>query len=367
MKKKIFCTVTNDLSYDQRMARICTSLAAAGYEVVLVGRRQRGAIPLEQRAYGQKRLRLLTERGKLFYFEYNVRLFFYLLFRRMDCLCAIDLDTILPCYLLSRLKKVPRVYDAHELFCEMKEVVSRPVVHRVWKWVEKRSLPAFTEGYTVNGLIAAEFEKMYGVRYEVIRNVPVLQEEAPVYKEVPEAERFILYQGAVNEGRCFESLIPAMRAVDLRLVICGEGNFMQQARDLVHQYGLEGKVVFKGRVRPEALRSLTKAAWCGITLFDDRGLSNYYSLANRFFDYMHAGIPQLAMDYPAYKEINNLYPIAVLVSEPGIDQVAAALNSLLEDKALYKTLQGNCQEAKKHFSWQEEEKKLIRLYQKILN
>ena len=367
MNKRIYCTVTNDLSYDQRMIRICTSLSLAGYKVVLVGRKEPASIPLEPRPFLQKRLRLLFRKGKLFYLEYNFRLFFYLLFRRMDCICAIDLDTIVPCYFISVLKHIPRVYDAHELFCEMKEVVSRPAIYKMWKAVERSFVPAFRNGYTVGGQIAAEFEKMYGVRYEVIRNVPLLEPPSLNAGQPSPSGRFILYQGAVNEGRCFETLIPAMREVDAQLIICGKGNFMDQARKMVQEHGLEEKVIFKGPLRPEELRQLTQTAWCGITLFENRGMSNYYSLANRFFDYMHAGIPQLAMDYPAYKEINNLYTIAVLIDKPDVRQVAAALNSLLNNMDLYKTLQSNCRKASGYFNLQEEEKKLIRLYQKIFN
>src|SRR6187402_852002 len=159
MSKRIYYTVTNDLTYDQRMIRICTSLSRAGYEVVLVGRKEPDSIPLIPRIFRQHRLRLLFRKGKLFYLEYNARLFFYLLFRKMDGICAIDLDTIVPCYFVSVLRCIPRIYDAHELFCEMKEVVSRPLIYKIWKAVERTFVPAFRNGYTVNGQIAAEFEK----------------------------------------------------------------------------------------------------------------------------------------------------------------------------------------------------------------
>ena len=374
MGKRIFCTVTNDLNYDQRMIRICNSLAGAGYEVTLVGRKAADSIPLEEKAFRQRRLRLLFHRGKLFYLEYNLRLFFYLLFRKMDCICAIDLDTILPCYFVSSLRHIPRVYDAHELFCEMPEVASRPRIHAIWKAVEKYAVPAFRYGYTVNELIAAEFRRMYGVEYGVIRNMPVLEEETGPgqarMKELPwegwTGQRFLLYQGAVNEGRCFETLIPAMQYIDMKLVICGEGNYMEQARGLVERYSLEDKVIFKGYVLPGQLRSITRSAWCGINLVDRKGLNHYYSLANRWFDYMHAGLPQLSVNYPAYREINNLYRIAVLVDEPGIREIADALNGLLNNTALYDTLIKNCKQARLRYNWQEEEKSLIRFYQKIL-
>jgi glycosyltransferase involved in cell wall biosynthesis len=368
MKKRVFCTVTNDLNYDQRMIRICTSLTNAGFSVTLVGRRNRASLPLADRPYRQHRLTMWAQRGKLFYVEYQIRLFFFLLFRKMDGICAIDLDSILPSYLISRLRRIPRVYDAHELFCEMQEIVSRPFIHSVWKTVERFAVPGFPIGYTVNAQLAGEFRQLYGVEYAVVRNLPVLEDAVTDSATVRVAdERYILYQGAVNSGRCFEALIPAMQQVDARLMICGDGNFMEQARRLVGQHGLKEKVIFRGYVRPEELKSVTKSAWCGITLFDRTGLSNYYSLANRFFDYMHAGIPQLAMNYPAYREINNCYPIAVLIDEPGVREVADALNELLTNPDLYQSLSEGCKQARLRYNWQEEEKILIRLYQRLFN
>jgi glycosyltransferase involved in cell wall biosynthesis len=398
MNKRVFCTVTNELNYDQRMIRICTSLTSAGFSVTLIGRVDRSSPALAQRPYRQHRLKMWTRRGKLFYLEYHFRLFFYLMGQKMDAICAIDLDSILPCYFVSWLRRIPRLYDAHELFCEMQEVVSRPFIHRIWKAVERFAVPAFQQGYTVSGQIAGEFRRLYGVEYAVVRNLPVLEgaegagdattggEHVSGEKKVkngefatirigksgtmgagPVAGRYVLYQGAVNEGRCFETLIPAMQQVDAPLLVCGEGNFLAKARELTAQHGLQEKIIFKGAVRPEELRSITRSAWCGITLFDRRGLSNYYSLANRFFDYMHAGIPQLAMNYPAYREINNCYPIAVLIDEPGVREVADALNELLTNPELYQSLSEGCKRARLRYNWQEEEKILIRLYQQVFN
>ncbi|MBS1563031.1 MAG: glycosyltransferase, partial [Bacteroidetes bacterium] len=158
---------------------------------------------------------------------------------------------------------------------------------------------------------------------------------------------------------------PAMQQVNARLLICGDGNFMQQTRDLVRQYGLEEKVIFKGRLPPDELRQLTRTAWIGVTLFDDTGMSNYYSLANRFFDYIHAGIPQICMDYPAYRELNNLHEVAVLLSNAGTESIAQSLNSLLSDETNWQRLANHCQKAKQSFNWQQEEKKLIAFYNRL--
>ena len=359
--KRLVLTVTNDLTYDQRMIRICTSLAQAGYDVMLVGRKMKNSIPLQNKPYRQKRLLNFFQKGKLFYIEYNIHLFFLLLFKKADLICAIDLDTILPCYFASKIKGTKRVYDAHELFCEMKEIVTRPGIYKAWKRIERFTVPKFKWGYTVNSLIRDEFKKMYGREYEVIRSVPVLK---PL--TIPEKnEKYILYQGAVNEGRSFETLIPAFKNINARLLIAGDGNFMEQVIQLVKENNLEQKVIFLGKLTPGKLAELTMQAWIGITFFENKGLSNYYSLANRFFDYIHAGIPQLCVDYPAYTELNNQYNIAVLVKDLSSESIAMHLNKLLEDENLYAELQKNCMKAREKLNWQEEEKTILNYYRSI--
>ncbi|MCR6720650.1 MAG: glycosyltransferase [Chitinophagaceae bacterium] len=184
--------------------------------------------------------------------------------------------------------------------------------------------------------------------------------------EIPEKpERYILYQGAVNEGRSFDTLIPAMLDVPARLLIAGDGNYMERVRVLIKNHGLEEKVILLGRVTPKELRDITRKAWAGVTLFEYKGKSNYFSLANRYFDYMHAGIPQLCVDYPVYRELNNSGAVALLTSDLQPASLAAGLNRLLTDQALYKSLQTNCLSKRNVLNWQTEEKTLLKIYQHL--
>jgi glycosyltransferase involved in cell wall biosynthesis len=113
------------------------------------------------------------------------------------------------------------------------------------------------------------------------------------------------------------------------------------------------------------LKEYTLNAWVGTTLFENKGLSNYYSLANRFFDYMHAGIPQLCVDFPVYREINEQFEIAILISDLSAENIAGKLNILLQDEVLYQRLQSNCLHAREVLNWQNEEKKLIAFYKNL--
>lgn len=343
------------------MIRICNSLANQGYFVMLVGRRMKGSMILREQAFHQKRLNCWFHRGKAFYIEYNIRLFCYLLFQNIGCICAIDLDTILPCYTVSVIKKVPRVYDAHELFCEMKEIVTRPRIYAAWKKIERFAVPKFRHGYTVNQPIAEEFRRMYDVDYKVVRNFPLLQDISFAEKN----EKLILYQGAVNHGRSFETLIPAMRAVDGKLLIFGDGNFLQEAQTLVEQNKLQGKVIFRGKLEPEHLKDVTKTAWIGITLFENNGMSNYLSLANRFSDYVHAAVPQICSAFPVYIELNNKHQVAVLLKDLTPSSIANALNHLLKNDKFHHELVQNCLLAREEWNWQQEEAVLIAFYKNL--
>ena len=374
---RLLFAVTTDLCFDQRMQRICGSLAAAGYRVQLVGWQRPASPPLLAQPYGQHRLRGWFQHGKLFYLEYNLRLLLYLLGQRAAAWCACDLDTALPMWLRARLGGQPFAYDAHELFTEVPEVVARPAVQRAWRWVEGFVVPRARLAYTVGPALARVFEARYGRPFGVVRNVSRWRgdESAAATATPPPAgddhAGYILYQGALNAGRGLESLLDAMPQVAGRLVICGEGDRSAALRERAAKLGLlttrsypEGQVEFRGFVLPDALREVTRRAAVGVMLLENIGLSYYYSLANKFFDYVHAGIPQVLIDFPEYRTLNEQFDVAELVADLAPATLAAALNRLLPGGApgRYQHLAANCRRAAPQLSWQHEERELLALW-----
>ncbi|SHL01533.1 glycosyltransferase [Hymenobacter psychrotolerans] len=363
---RLLFTVTTDLNYDQRMQRICASLAAAGYDVLLVGREWARSLPLTPQPYAQHRLRCRFQRGKLFYLEFNLRLLLYVLGQHAAAWCAIDLDTALPVWLRARLGGQPFVYDAHELFTEVPEVVARPAVQRLWRRVEQFIVPRAQLAYTVGPALGQIFEARYGRPFAVIRNISRLaEEELPPAPAAAPPTGYILYQGALNAGRGLEQLLDAMPQVAGRLVICGEGDLSEPLRRQAARLGLleSGQVEFRGFVLPQELREVTRHASLGLNLLENTGLSYYYSLANKFFDYLHAGIPQVVVDFPEYRALNDQYAVAELVPDLQPTTLATALNRLLRDEpARYQHLAENCRRARPELSWQREEQRLLALY-----
>ena len=103
--KRVILAISNDITIDQRLHRVCTSLKNNGFQPLLVGRRKKDSAENTERVYDTKCLPMIFEQGKFFYAELNIRLFFYLLFAKVDIITANDLDTIVPCYLVAKLRR----------------------------------------------------------------------------------------------------------------------------------------------------------------------------------------------------------------------------------------------------------------------
>lgn len=359
---RIIFTVTNDLSYDQRMIRICTSLATAGYRVRLVGRQRSSSKPLVNQPFEQKRLKCWFEKGKFFYLEYNIRLFLFLFFVKYDAIGAVDLDTILPGLLVSRLKGKKIIYDAHEYFTETPEVVRRPGIKRIWEAVARFAIPRVDAAMTVGARLAEIMSQQYNKTFEVIHNVPFRQHEI-----AQPIKNIILYQGVLNEGRGLEQAIEAMSFIEnAELWLAGEGDLSEVLRQKAIDLQLENKIKFLGYIPPSELRNITLQAKIGLNLLENRGLSYYYSLANKCFDYIQAGLPSIQMHFPEYQQLNKERAVFILLHDLKVELLIHAIQRLLNEEALYHGLRQNCLILKEIYIWEKEEKKLIDLFQRFL-
>lgn len=356
--KHIVFTVTNDITYDRRLKRICQTLCDEGFQISIIGRELPNSVALKKEKYNQIRLKCFFNKGKLFYLEYNTRLVWYLLFFDADIYTAIDLDTIAPVYWASKLKNKKRFFDAHEYFEEVPEVVNRKAVQWVWKTIARIYIPLFHKCYTVSESLANIFNELYDKPFEVIRNVP------DYISEENNAEgKYLLYQGALNEGRGLETLIEAMQHVDMPLKIAGEGDLSKHLRIMVIEKNLQHKIEFLGFVKPEDLPDLTRNAFLGFNLLENKGKSYYYSLANKFFDYIQAEIPSINMNFPEYAATNHKYEVSILINELSSQEIINAIQKLINNPALYQKLKAQCKQAKKEYNWQFEKQKLLNIYQ----
>lgn len=369
-KKRAIVSVTNDLYTDQRVDKVCLFLVKQGYDVLLVGRKRKNSLPLPQRSYATHRMRLIFDKGALFYAEYNLRLFLFLLFKRSDILVSNDLDTLLANYCAKLFKYDARlVYDSHEYFTEVPELQGR-YAKKVWESIEMYVFPTLTEIYTVNQSIADLYQQKYQKELKIVRNVsPLWQAENLLSKKelgLPEDRPIIIIQGAgINVDRGAEEAVEAIKWVDNAcLIIVGDGDVVPQLKQFVEEHHLQEKVLFFGKQPYLRMMNYTYHATIGLTLDKDTNINYRYSLPNKLFDYIHTNTAVICTPLVEVKRIVEEYQVGVVLEELNAQSLAATISNLLNDHERLSLFHANCENAKKALNWEEETKVLELFYPK---
>lgn len=370
-KKKVIVSVINDLVTDQRVDRTCSVLLECNYDVLLIGRVQKNSKPLVNRLYNCKRMKLLFEQGVLFYLFFNIRLFFVLLFTKAHILVSNDLDTLLPNYLVSKLKGIKLIYDSHEIFCEVPELVNNPGKKRMWELLEKWIVPKLKYTITVNESIANYFTNRYKTPFIFIRNIPnyipLKTHKTRSELGLPENKHIVILQGAgINLQRGAEELLEAFIFLDETyvLLIIGGGDVIEQLKLNAIKFNLNKKVIFIDKLSAFELRQYTLNANLGVTIDKDTNMNYHFSLPNKVFDYIHAGIPILASKLPEIKTIINKYNIGIFIDTHQPDHIAKQISDFINSPN-YSVYKNNTKQAASENNWFSEKQKLFKLLNEV--
>lgn len=368
--KRVCLLAISDIIADQRVIRSSLSLERAGYEVVTIGRKLKNTPQSNSLPFRVKLFSLPFRKGILFYASYNIRAFIYLLFTRFDLAIANDLDTLLATRLACSIKRKPIIYDSHELFADVPELIGRNTKRYIWLKLEAILVKGLKHCITVSEGVANVLFKRYGVRFDVIRNLPNTKKGSNhLYgKSEENRERTIIYQGALNVGRGLEKLIMSMKIVrNTQLIIAGTGDIENSLHQLTSELNLGDTVTFLGRVLPEKLHEITQTANLGVSLEEDLGLSYHFALPNKIFDYIQAGIPVLASDLPEMKNIIEGYDLGrTISSNSNANELAKTIEEMLDDQPGIKRWRNNASVAAKELCWEKEERKLLNIVEKAL-
>jgi len=367
MGKSFLITVTNDLNQDQRMHRICNALVQDGHKVMLLGRKKSNSLPLLNHSFDQKRLKCFFSKGFLFYLEYNIRILFFALNFKPDVFYSVDLDTLLGNGISARITRKKIIHDAHEYFVEVPELEGKSFKKWIWNSIGKNFIPKCDLCFSVNKELAEILSEKYNNKFHVVRSTPI-SEEKNIEVKLQNQTPVVLYQGVLNKGRGLEDTILAVKDMkqDVDLRIAGEGDISDELRSLVDRLELKHKVQFLGWLSPKELKQETQKADIGLNLLSAKSLNYKYSLANKFFDYMHAGIPSINMNFPVYSRICKEYEVGVCIEALDQKSIQNAIVLLIEDKEKLSRIKKACKKARSKYNWENESRVLINLINVII-
>ena len=361
-------SVTNDLYTDNRVNKVCLFLVEQGYDVLLVGRKRKSSPDLAPRSYQTKRMKLLFETGAKFYAFFNLRLFFLLLFKRSDIVVANDLDTLLANYVACKFKsKCKLVYDSHEYFTEVPELINRPKVQKVWLRIERYIFPRLKDIYTVNNSIAVIYAEKYKKEIKVVRNISqrwypdTIQSKEAL--RIPENRNLIILQGAgINVDRGAEEAVEAMLHIDAVLMIVGDGDIVPQLKIRVKELNLAEKVLFYGKKPYAMMMNYTHHADIGLTLDKPTNLNYKLSLPNKVFDYMHTETAVVATEIKEVAAVIRKHNIGEILPDLSPETLAKTINALFNNPTLLNTYKENCKSAAAVENWERETEVLKTIY-----
>lgn len=365
-KKRIVASVISELTTDQRVIRICNTLQEMGFDVKVIARGFPDSLPLDPYDFEAQRIRCYFRKGFLQYAEFNTRLFFKLLFIKTDYLLANDLDTLVPNYIVSKLRRKRIFYDTHEYFTGVPELKRSPLKRRTWKIFENWIFPRLPVVYTVNESVKNKYQQEYGNTIHVIRNVPVTVEITS--RQLPgswRGKKVLLMQGVgINPGRGGLELLETMKYLsnDYLLVFIGAGTLWETIATKRKEWDLEDKVEMIGKKPPAELRRYTPSATLGFTLDGFENDNFLFNLPNKIFDYLHAGVPVVATAIPEVKKIIEQYDCGICLETTIPSEMAKQIDTLVHDQPRYNALKKNAIRAARELCWENESARLRSIY-----
>ena len=362
--------VFNDLNYDFRVFREASTLASRGHRITVVALESSKPLCEEWNDFEVITIpRAAVGSLRIAYPQFWWRAAKILRKIRADVYHAHDLDALPPASKAAKHYNVPLVYDSHELWTHQSSLVSRPWIRRFWEHLETRLIKQAAHVISVSEPIAKNLVGRYQLdRVTVLRNLPPYRE--PVSGNcirdmltLPPKATILLYQGGFLTDNGLAEQIHAMASVEnAHLVLLGGGptkNDLQREVQLAH---VEDRVHFLSRVPFSELHTYTCSADIGMCLIKPTGRSFYWSLPNKLFEYLMAGLPVLASDAPQIAELVQTAGVGECVDVRNVSRISECINHLVADRVKCKQYASAALATAKKMSWDREQTKLIQVY-----
>jgi len=285
--------------------------------------------------------------------------------QNVGCVNCHSLSVLPLCAALKVLKGSKLVYDTHELETE---TVAAGRFRRISARLVERSLMAFVDQLSVvNRSIQESYERSYGRKAWVVRNVPYRTDDAPArtYKlrhalRIEDDELVFLYQGGMSRGRGIHLLLDAfMRIPDRHLVFLGYGDLAAIVQDYSRK---QRNIHYHAAVSPGQLNEYTPDADVGLCIFENVCMNHYFALPNKLFEYLICGVPVLVSDFPEMSRVVSDLECG-WCSAADAERIRQVILKI--DRRSICDRRNNIAKSRSKFGWQMEENVLVTMYQEM--
>lgn len=279
---------------------------------------------------------------------------------------------------LWRAASVPFVYDSHELWTRRNVSADRPVAKRLEGPMERWWARRAAAVVTVSPSIAAWLKDHYRLRElpTLVRNIPPLAASVPAREEgrlralahLGPDTSVIAYCGGITTNRGIERGIEALPHLPatVHMVLLGTGSevYYAELRALAASLGVADRVHLVGAVASDEVSAALADADVSIVLTRPAVLSYAFSLPNKLFESLHAGVPVVVSDTPDAASLVRRHGVGVVAADSdGPTELAATIAGVLSDRERFRAAGA---EAARSLNWQQEAAALIAVHSAVL-
>jgi glycosyltransferase involved in cell wall biosynthesis len=387
---KIAMLLDNPFTNDKRVYNEAKSLVDNGYNVTVICRNEIDeSLPTEENinGIGVKRLfkynlgtTVLIDKNLLSHFDlYNN------LTDKFDVYHCHDTETWPIGYILSKRDNAKFICDSHEFFpdyicskwhndefkyeltkmlvrargdyikyADKVITVSEPIADELMKSCKLDSIPTVL----YNSRRIKENEENNNVGDNILRKK----------YNISNSKKIILFTGILEYSRGINILIKAMKSIDnavLILVGYAQGDYLNELKKIIDDFKVKDKIIFTGFVPNKEVLNYCRCsdllAYLPIPLVKSIELS----APNKFFDYIFAGKPMIVSNLVFLGEVVKKYGLGEAVPVnflKNTNLISSSINSILANEDILKRCQYNLEFLKKKYCWEQQEKKLLEIY-----
>lgn len=359
-------------------------LQARGFDITLVKSYVRRGKEKEESRPGlcNRMIDLLTKRWPkskwiepLVFVEFILRSTLLGVWSRPDLVVAIDVDTLLQGWIVSRLCRAKLIYYSIELYSERPGFSPK----RFWVWFERRLINKAHLAVACEPNRARVMQEKYGARElpMTVLNVPPYSQPEhttviPDYLRARglEGKRVAYYMGEIKAARCIDQFIEAARRFDdsIVLFLIGPVEPGYDVHAKIRECGVERKVFVHPPVHPREVMAFACSADLGLQTQLNDGLNHLYCAPIKLFQYLMAGLPVLASNFPGMVDVVEKNEAGLCVDPEDVEAIAAAINTILGDAALWRRMSENAlRVAKDRYCYEIESRRLFEAVDRLMD
>jgi glycosyltransferase involved in cell wall biosynthesis len=366
-------TFLGDIQYDSRLSRCVKTLSSRGFQVSVLAATEKS----ERRLFRGANIRSFSvppgAGGKFRFLLFYLKALWPALRANADCYFASDLYSLPVAYLAAKLRRAKLIYDSRELYSSIAALQDRLHTQRFWSYIESKTIRCTSIVFTVNDALAESISKRYSIaKPTTLLNCPPKRavqksDHLRTILPIPPGPKILLYQGGLQQGRGIRIMLSAIRRLsNAVLVLMGNGNLKIEILETIKREGLGMKVFLIDAVPVDDLLEYTASADVGLCLIENYGESYYHSLPNKLFEYVAAGVPVVASNFPEIGRFVELNRVGLCVDPEKEDEIVTAIQRLMTDADLHKTFVHHCEETASRYTWENESLKLVEAIENLL-